>query len=565
MFKLENLLCNDFFPNELPPCFSTYSIKDILSLPEIVQICDTEFNEKATSPLFFSGYKTESSRRKFAIPNFVMYMKLAKIIVDNSNKIFELLSKSNSASLTAPISKEPKDNEAFSKKCKNFPESKLEIEKLYYCNQFELRLDITSFFDNIYTHSIAWAVETKNIAKKKSQDLTLLGNQLDILTRSMNNNQTNGILVGNALSRIISEIILCDVDKKIQADLKNIKYKRYVDDYYIYTENGYEIPNIISVIRKHLNDYELFLNENKIQINESPFIYGKPWIENIRQYIHLDPFTFFNKLIVNYKKYKDVSLLRYGLKIISLYSYSKEQWLSFEPKILNLLVTFPSLADIIINILLINKDYINKHNIKNAIYTIINSSVQLSYDQELIWMAWYIKVFQINISIEYSIKILEYDNVLANIILLDYLKTTKNQIYKHNTILNWRREVASKMKAFQTQGQNVMESKYWLLAYEGTRNKWFNFSDSTFNELNSNQSFVSLLRNDVFFYDNKYEYSMDNPKHNPYYISRDEVIEKFNELKQCISEILGKDNPNAEKLAKIKFDSFEKAISIIDY
>lgn len=45
--------------------------------------------------------------------------------------------------------------------------------------------------------------------------MTLLGNQLDKLMRALNYDQTNGILVGNAVSRIISEIILCSVDEQI--------------------------------------------------------------------------------------------------------------------------------------------------------------------------------------------------------------------------------------------------------------------------------------------------------------------------------------------------------------
>jgi len=504
MFKLDNLLCNDFFPNELPPCFSTESFRDKISVNEIINICNykEKENQKQTTPLFFSGYKNESARRKFAIPNYVSYMKLAKNIVDNSEHIFPLLSKSKGASLTSPTSKRPEKNEAFSKKCRNFQESKIEIEKQYYANNYELRLDITSFFDSIYTHSIAWAVDTKKKAKNKQKDMELVGNQLDKLVQLMNNNQTNGILVGNALSRIISEIILCDVDEKVQNEFKKIKYKRYVDDYYIYTENGYDIPIIISVVRKYLNEYELSINENKIQINESPFIYDKPWLESIRQYINLDPFTFFNSLIIDYKRFKDVSLLKYGLKIISLYNYSKKQWESFEPKIFNLLATFPSLADIVLKILLVNISHISKLHLKKTIYSIIDKSIMLTYDQELIWMVWYIKVFKIEISIKCYMKLFNNNNSLAHIILLDYLKTNHSGIFNHNDVKRWRQDKAAKMK----NNNNVMSSQYWLLAYEGTRNKWFNFDNTQFKAVNSSQEFKALLDNEIFFYSHDHHF-----------------------------------------------------------
>ncbi len=44
----------------------------------------------------------------------------------------------------------------------------------------------------------------------------MFGNQLDSALMLLNSSQTNGILVGNAVSRIISEIILCKIDNNIE-------------------------------------------------------------------------------------------------------------------------------------------------------------------------------------------------------------------------------------------------------------------------------------------------------------------------------------------------------------
>ena len=40
------------------------------------------------------------------------------------------------------------------------------------------KTDITNCYGSIYTHSIAWAIETKEIAKKNINDASLLGNKL---------------------------------------------------------------------------------------------------------------------------------------------------------------------------------------------------------------------------------------------------------------------------------------------------------------------------------------------------------------------------------------------------
>ena len=559
MFVLKNLVSNEFFPKELPPCFTTNLIGDVLSDEELNKLGETKFRDKDSSPVIFSGYKSESSRRRFAIPNFINYVKLAKLISDNSDDIFNILKKTCDSSLSAPVNKEPNSDEPYHKAVQSFHDSGIEIEKLYYNNKYELYLDISSFFDNIYTHSIAWAVEGKNVAKA-NHSLNLLGNKLDKLVRVMNRNQTNGILIGNALSRIISEIILCNIDGLIHKDLPNLKYKRFVDDYYIFTEKGYDIPNILSTIRKHLNTYELTINENKMQIIESPFVFGKPWIERIRENIHLDPLIFLNHIIIEYKKYKDVSLLRYGLKVISLYEYSKDSWRIMESKIFNLLATFPSLADIILKILIHNKKNINKILLKQTVYTIIDNVISLSFDQELIWMAWYTKVFMISISIEYVKKILKSNNSLASIILLDYIKNEKSEIYNNIDIVNCRKSMVGIMNS----KESIMESEFWLIAYEGTIDGWFDFNDSKFEIINSNTHFKTILDKGFRFYNSDYQYDLEEAKR-PMYITREEVVKKFNELKSIIINSKCLSDKQSDELLKIEFEKFEKVIALNEY
>ena len=94
----------------------------------------------------------------------------------------------------------------------------------------------------------------------------------------MNSNQTNGILIGNSLSRIVSEIILCSVDKNIKTKIKDIDYYRYVDDYFIYVETTGNINDVINEFNIALKEYELNINESKLQINESPL---KIFLRNI--------------------------------------------------------------------------------------------------------------------------------------------------------------------------------------------------------------------------------------------------------------------------------------------
>ena len=58
---------------------------------------------------------------------------------------------------------------------------------------------------------------------------------------------------------------------------------------------------------------------------------------------------------------------------------------------------------------------------KAAIYTVIDEALLLNREQELIWAVWFIKVFNIQISQDYMIRVLQSSNELAIIIMLDII------------------------------------------------------------------------------------------------------------------------------------------------
>ena len=395
MFNTENLLRNEVFPAELPPCFST---DDLAANATLAIATSNSFGQGYSIPLTYSGYKSESSRRKFALPNPYHYCKAVDFIVKNESQIKAILEKSK-YSLTAPIERQPRQEQPYAKRSNTVLDTKREIECLFQENRYEIRLDINAFFDNIYTHCIPWVVHGIAVAKKHRNDMTLLGNQLDKLMRALNYDQTNGILVGNAVSRIISEIILCSVDEQISKKFPEISCCRFVDDYYIYVSKSSQIQEIISYIRTCLAQYELSFNENKIRITEGPFVYGNPWVEEIKQYIHLQPDMFLTKLIVEYNKCKDIAILKYGLKVISYHHYTKNSWPAIQSRLINLWTRFPSLSDRIVGVFWNNKDLIK-------INALINPTGIKRKDAHTIPMYISSKPARIIIAIPKSIKLL---------------------------------------------------------------------------------------------------------------------------------------------------------------
>ena len=537
MFTRENLLRTEVFPAELPPCFGTSTLASCVN--EVIGVANAS-NQTYSIPLKYSGYKSESSRRKFAIPNPYHYCKAVDTIVRNEPQLSTIFKKST-YSLTAPIDKPAKPHQAYAKKSGSIADTKEEIEKQYKDNRYEIRLDISSFFDNIYTHSIPWAIHTIEVAKKNQKDKTLLGNQLDRCMQALNYNQTNGILIGNAVSRIIAEIILCTVDEAVQKKFPQITCRRFVDDYYIYTQDSGRIQEIISFVRSNLAQYELSFNENKLQINESPFLYGKPWVEEIKQYMHLQPDVFLSKVIMEYNAHKDITIVKYGLKVIEQCKYSRKNWPAMQSRIINLWVRFPSLSDRILPMLWMNKDKISKTVLKNAIYSVVEESLLLNREQELVWAIWYARVFDIDLRQSCVLSVLKSASDVAIIVMLDYIY--KNGLQNSSKIKPQLLALHNKLADEDTDDSGnpnqLMWTAHWLLAYEADRNGWLNVNGQTFNYAQTNSFFNKLLAKGVKFYDTDFAYDEPPQKTKNYeYATRSEMYAALNRLKKKIMERL---------------------------
>lgn len=127
--------------------------------------------------------------------------------------------------------------------------------------EYLVHTDITNCYGSIYTHSVAWALHTKSVAKENRYDNSLIGNVIDNHLQDMSYGQTNGIPQGSALMNLIAEIVLGYADLKLSERLEDLEIKdyeiiRYRDDYRIFTNN----PQDGELILKHLTEILIGLN-----------------------------------------------------------------------------------------------------------------------------------------------------------------------------------------------------------------------------------------------------------------------------------------------------------------
>lgn len=137
-----------------------------------------------------------------------------------------------------------------------------------------IQIDLTDCYGSIYSHTLAWALHSKKIAKKDRSE-KLIGNHIDVMIQNMRNGQTNGIPQGSVLMDFLAEIILGHIDELVSIKLsksKGYKILRYRDDYRIFTNNPQQGKEIVKLISEVLLEFGLKINQTKTRFTDSVLI-----------------------------------------------------------------------------------------------------------------------------------------------------------------------------------------------------------------------------------------------------------------------------------------------------
>ncbi len=155
---------------------------------------------------------------------------------------------------------------------KNLEQAQIELAiDFEYC----ISTDIADCYSSIYTHSIPWAIHTKEWAKKHRNNKGI-GNKIDSKISYIQHGQTNGIPQGNVLMDFIAEIVLGYVDLQLsnkleklteEGELNDYKIIRYRDDYRIFSNHKEDVETIIKLLTTVLFDVNLNLNSSKTSLS----------------------------------------------------------------------------------------------------------------------------------------------------------------------------------------------------------------------------------------------------------------------------------------------------------
>ena len=150
---------------------------------------------------------------------------------------------------------------------------------------YSLKMDIESFFPNLYTHNFE-KMATKEPFSRLGADFRYF-QFLDHFHQRVNNNQTKGIPAGIFSSHIAAELCMLCVDEEIRAYLEKrenpIGYIRYVDDLSFFSDSESELAELYPAIQSILNQYRLRVNGNKTETVHAAFASQATYLAEIEK------------------------------------------------------------------------------------------------------------------------------------------------------------------------------------------------------------------------------------------------------------------------------------------
>lgn len=199
---------------------------------------------------------------------------------------------------------------------------------------------------------------------------------------------------------------------------------------------------------------------------------------------------YFEALFSLEHRFKDESLVKYGLKQLSSSIIKKSNWEILESYLLKCGYSFPNTIQIIAHILSTYKHHgypLNYDAITRFCNNLIQDSSMADHHGEVSWLLWICKELLIDLESSVVNEVMRMGSPVCTLILLD---------------LNNSGIIKKKMSIKHLSQFSVSEaliSPEWMLAYEAGRRKWL--GNKNIKHISKNVFFESLRKAGVSFYD----------------------------------------------------------------
>lgn len=467
----EGLLAHGLFAEKMPQVFTSVPFFDYCkSLSEPFKAGRSDF-------ITYRVMRNISIPRIMGIPTPMKYQRLCSELRDNWDRIKEHFHTQTDEQeyriSRIHIRKKKDDKSIFEMNYKNWhvdgnPESDLLIQEKG-ASRFLVKADISTCFPSIYTHSIPWALVSKEYAKKNEKK-KLWYNSIDHACSDMRNGETHGLLIGPHASNLLSEIILTVVDKKLYS--KGYRYTRSIDDYDCYACCYDEAKLFLLDLEEALRDFDLQLNHKKTEIIDMPISIDKNWKHQLNELPTVGKsgkieYPQVNKYIDTALKLArdnvDYAIINYAIKTLNGKNLTDNAKKLAAKRFMHLALIYPYLLHLMEAFVF--KEYdVDSDEIKKFSDAIYKNAVRIN-DYESICYAIYFSLKHDFILQEFDTN---YDEAISYISKSrDCLTLILTWIYfmKHN---HWNRK-ATQVKPLNKVAMDLKNKdmdRYWLFCYE---------------------------------------------------------------------------------------------------
>ncbi len=259
--------------------------------------------------------------------------------------------------------------------------------------RFIVNADIANFYPSLYTHAIPWAIvgidnAKQNISAKKWY------NALDRDIRNCRRAETNGVSIGPGTSSLAAEIVLSQIDRKLE---KQFTYNRFIDDYTCYTRSRQSAEDFLRQLETELARYNLYLNFRKTRIFSMPDSEIPRWIDQLAvDTLPNQPSFYQTKIFINRalhlsEECPDGSVLRYAIHSLTGRKFDKGTGEYILRILLSLGLNHPHVASSIEPFLDYGYDNAGNFKYTTELVSLVESSALARRSDAICWSLWMVR------------------------------------------------------------------------------------------------------------------------------------------------------------------------------
>lgn len=309
------------FPEKIPPIFTSLSwLRFVNNNPTL------KYSEKPSQYIFYETMRNTNVPRKMGIPNPITYTRLCQHIQKFWPDIcqhFKSQTSNQSYKKSRIHIRKSKNSKAIFRMSygNHIFDGSPELDLIFDAH-YVVKADISQCFPSMYSHALSWAIVGKAKAKRDKGNKSHWYNLLDYYVRNIKDGETNGFLIGPHVSNLLSEIILCAVDSK----LNEWKYIRNIDDYTCYVKDQRAAENFLVALDMELKEFGLNLNYKKTEIIKLPIGQDDSWVRKINNNFVLyekSPMTYsqihaFMEFVIDLvRETGNSAVINYAMKMVS--------------------------------------------------------------------------------------------------------------------------------------------------------------------------------------------------------------------------------------------------------